>query len=546
MATVKSKQYEMLSNDGTEVTIRFLDSDLERKYKVIDLNSIKTKIEEGKEINLDGCYIKDFSYQELSGDERKPLVGFSAAYSFWDGIMDFGHAKFGNGDVDFSNAHFGNGDVDFSDTHFGNGSVDFCAVEFGNGDVDFCNTEFGDGDVDFRATEFESGNVYFSGAEFGDGIIDFSGVQFGDGNVDFSNAKFRDGAVKFRCTEFGGGIVDFSDVYFGNGDVDFFLAQFGDSNVFFNDAEFGNGNVDFLNAQFGNGDVSFRGSHFGDGNVDFGYAKFGDGSLYFRSTKFGNGNVDFTGAQFGDIECYFDYITARGTSFLFRNIIIRSHITFCSCALKKLVFENCTSHDVIEFQEATDEQTEAPLHNAIEELAFLNFCNLGTIRLNWNVYKKALMEYKGGLEKITEEFQMLKENYHNQGKYDWEDDAYVEFKKLYTKGLQNRPFRKGLLNLLFFVGKFGTDYLSIALTMLAVVLVWGILYALPLASIYPTDAVQHWWSPLYYSVITFFTVGYGDLSAQNGYTAIICGFESFLGVFLMSYFSVAVVRKILR
>lgn len=141
---------------------------------------------------------------------------------------------------------------------------------------------------------------------------------------------------------------------------------------------------------------------------------------------------------------------------------------------------------------------------------------------------------------------VLKENFHNQGQYDWEDEAYVEFKKLYTKGLKNYPVRKGLLNLLSKVGKFGTDYISIAVTMLIVVVAWGLLYTLPCASIYPEGVMGHWWSPFYYSVITFFTVGYGDLSAQNLYTAICCAIESFLGVFLMSYFSVAVVRKILR
>ncbi len=86
--------------------------------------------------------------------------------------------------------------------------------------------------------------------------------------------------------------------------------------------------------------------------------------------------------------------------------------------------------------------------------------------------------------------------------------------------------------------------------MLVVVLLWGFFYYLCGDNIYPPvdppGANHHWWSPLYYSVITFFTVGYGDLSAQDGWTALLCGAESFLGVFLMSYFSVAVVRKILR
>ena len=50
---------------------------------------------------------------------------------------------------------------------------------------------------------------------------------------------------------------------------------------------------------------------------------------------------------------------------------------------------------------------------------------------------------------------------------------------------------------------------------------------------------------LYYSGITFFTIGYGDYFA-NGILKPVAVFEGFSGVFLMSYFTVAFVRKILR
>jgi hypothetical protein len=50
---------------------------------------------------------------------------------------------------------------------------------------------------------------------------------------------------------------------------------------------------------------------------------------------------------------------------------------------------------------------------------------------------------------------------------------------------------------------------------------------------------------VYYSAITFFTIGYGDYFAE-GYLKPFAAFEGFTGVFLMSYFTVAFVRKILR
>mgnify|MGYP006452504657 FL=1 len=49
----------------------------------------------------------------------------------------------------------------------------------------------------------------------------------------------------------------------------------------------------------------------------------------------------------------------------------------------------------------------------------------------------------------------------------------------------------------------------------------------------------------YFSAITFFTIGYGEC-VPTGLLKIISPIEGFTGVFLMSYFTVAFVRKILR
>jgi hypothetical protein len=49
----------------------------------------------------------------------------------------------------------------------------------------------------------------------------------------------------------------------------------------------------------------------------------------------------------------------------------------------------------------------------------------------------------------------------------------------------------------------------------------------------------------YHSAITFFTIGYGDYY-PSGFFRWLSSFEGFVGLFLMSYFTVAFVRKILR
>ena len=49
----------------------------------------------------------------------------------------------------------------------------------------------------------------------------------------------------------------------------------------------------------------------------------------------------------------------------------------------------------------------------------------------------------------------------------------------------------------------------------------------------------------YHSAITFFTIGYGDYY-PSGFFRWLSSIEGFVGLFLMSYFTVAFVRKILR
>ena len=64
------------------------------------------------------------------------------------------------------------------------------------------------------------------------------------------------------------------------------------------------------------------------------------------------------------------------------------------------------------------------------------------------------------------------------------------------------------------------------------------------SSIHP-DTLSVLERSLYHSAITFFTIGYGDFY-PSGPLRIVCGVEGFVGVFLMAYFTVAFVRKILR
>jgi len=92
------------------------------------------------------------------------------------------------------------------------------------------------------------------------------------------------------------------------------------------------------------------------------------------------------------------------------------------------------------------------------------------------------------------------------------------------------------------IGVYGTSPARIALSMLVVLGAFSILYLPFPPKINPSNA-----APVFHSVITFLTIGYGtDYINLNFWGKLLSGIEGFLGLFLMSYFTIAFVRKVLR
>jgi hypothetical protein len=64
-------------------------------------------------------------------------------------------------------------------------------------------------------------------------------------------------------------------------------------------------------------------------------------------------------------------------------------------------------------------------------------------------------------------------------------------------------------------------------------------------SVGASDGLNYLQTSFYHSAITFLTIGYGDYY-PTGFSRAISVVEGWTGLFLMSYFTVAFVRKILR
>ena len=164
----------------------------------------------------------------------------------------------------------------------------------------------------------------------------------------------------------------------------------------------------------------------------------------------------------------------------------------------------------------------------------------------------------------ADQFRILKVNFNQTGKYDDEDKAYIMFKRFEAKNILDKyRLKGGIVKLLAYIsngfrwlvfdaaGLYATNPLRVLFSMgisyLAFSFLFYILIITTSADIISStpDQLNDIARSFYHSAITFFTIGYGD-HYPYGSIRIFSGIEGFIGVFLMSYFTVAFVRKVLR
>lgn len=526
------------------------------KFAVISTEEIYGWIDKGEAINLSGAYVKDFSLTEYRAkkgyDDHKEiqLNEFRARKTFFDCEIstDFSEADFLGDKVSFEGCIFGNGFVNFLNAKFGTGDVSFKKSKFGSGIKSFRSAKFGQGLINFNNASFGFGDLNFVDSDFGKGDVDFKNTYFGDGNIDFKFAKFMEGDISFEKALFGKGKIDFKNVEFGGGKIDFRRIEFNDGDVSFEGVEFGEGKVSFRSSVFGHGHKTFDQADFGHGDVQFDRVEFGTGTVSFNQAK-------ATKLSFGEchLNCYID-------------------LRFGSCDMLDL--RNTIVRDILDMT-----PDDAKVHMKEMNLAHMRI--LGRLFVNWRENKVQDLIYcqrDTDYFQKAEQFRILKENFRNNGQYEDEDSAYIEFRRCEAKGILVDALAKNKNNawlaypryyfqkyVFDYVGRYATDPTRVLINMVLTFFVFAVVYAL--FSMSPTlynfghvvaggaetaafNSLQETWfhalgNCLYYSGITFFTIGYGDYFA-HGFLKPVAVFEGFSGVFLMSYFTVAFVRKILR
>ena len=342
--------------------------------------------------------------------------------------------------------------------------------------------------------------------------------------------SFWDGRVSFEDATFGDGYLSFEGTTFGDGDVSFEFATFGDGDVSFNFSTFGDGEVSFEFATFGEGDVRFWDTTFGEGDVRFGGTTFGDGEVSFWRATFGEGDVSFNFSTFGDGDVLFDMVSyGERVHLVFEGIKFNEELELDVEGLHKLTLYRCILKGVTR------------INGYPEQLSLLDTDILGRLRWTWDKQiKQSINTCRLSKAEKASQFQLLKENYHTIGEYGAEDKAYKAYMDCYTRKWYRIP-----LKIFGLIGGYGTKPLSIIPAMLGTWVGFAIAYFFALPDQFHNGLLR-FGDALYYSGITFLTIGYGEIHPLYDWARFLSVGEGFIGLFLMSYLTVAVVRKLLR
>jgi hypothetical protein len=523
-------------------------------------------IDRGEPVILNNCYIEKFSLRDyrltrnLNAHEKVVIKGFSARNTLFGGQspLDFSHAVFegetfslegawiSRGELNFESSEFRTGKASFHNARLPDGHLNFKNVIFKSGEVSFKNCRFGKGDKDFQYMKLDSGILHFINTEFSDGNVNFINTDFGKGDVSFKVARFGNGRVDFHFSTFKGGDVSFERTEFGNGRVNFRTVEFGTGRVNFNRSVFGDGEVSFDESEMDAGKLNFKRARFGSGDVSFDEVMFEHVDVSFERTDFGKGKLSFYKSWFHSISLAFCHLNG--------------YVDLRIKQARKVDLTNTVVRDIIDINP----------HEFSAEVGTVSLAGMrliGTIYLDWarsDVKKMIYRQEDTSYRLKAEQFRILKQNFQNLGYYSDEDKAYVEFKRNESRAILHESLERSPLNAIWqypvywfklvlfdMAGLYATSPFRVLVTMLTCFILFSVVYLL-LMALTSGDIVASVNEHLsrvarafYHSAITFLTIGYGD-HYPSGSIRWVSALEGFFGLFLMSYFTVAFVRKVLR
>ena len=462
----------------------------------------KIKKEDGDYIFIRFIFVGYINFKEDFDIEIFKNANFSKAT--FEGIVNFVGINF-YGFAYFIGTFF-KGIAFFTEVTFEGNSI-FTTTNF-HGDANFTTTTF-NGEADFKSTNFDS-------------IARFNYITF-NGAADFQEATFRVNTVfkwlffmskaDFEDVKFNGHTTKFTNTTF-NSNANFFVVKF-------------KGNADFRETIF-NYDANFKEATF-ENDVDFRC------KLVFKSLNF-----------------------SKIKTFSGKKIFIRFHNKQAIISFNRAHLEN-TYLDIDLIEDVSIDFTDALLRN--------------TNMQREQIENHILQEKEKNFTKAKELYLLLKNNFHSIGQYEDESWAYKKEKDMERKnnchfkslhkwlgscflnaiyGYGEKPervFLSAILIILIFACVFmnygiTSDSQIINLPKYNIIkeLFKGIIYGnlLIIFKGIPWDQIRNC---LYFSTVTFTTLGLGDFTPVESWGRIFVGLEAFIGAFMMALFVYTFARR---
>lgn len=536
-------------------------------YGIADLETVYQSIEDTGQIVIDEAYVKNFSLTAFRRtrllDKYKyvDLSKIDASHAFFHATtaVDFSFLRMKGKNIYMNSVVIYGGDLDFSHSKIHGSKLDLSYMVQQKGGLHFSNMHMQDGNLSFRNSIFANGDKLFQYARFENTMVDFTNCEFNSGDINMIDSRFS-GGLSFKIARLGQGRVSFQ------------FAKFSGKDVHFDQVHFGNGNLDFRTTEFTDIKLSFNRCTADKGTWDFSGMETSGGKITFKKTEFGNGRIDFTDCNLKTTDLTFNRADTQGALMVFENAQL-GKINFSYCFFNKLINFHILSAQSIDLTHTVVRDIiDLNYHADMKEFPVLNFTNMclpGLLYCDWGLNKIKESIYNQGTtttwSQKANQFLMIKENFKRNGQYDNEDFAYVEYRRCRAKSAKSKQqsniFGKATVFLLYwldktmldFTGLYGTSPLRVFITMLLSYIGFSFAYLLIIIAKWGDIIVsvgdQYKISMLsrsfYHSSITMLTIGYGD-HFPIGLARMLSGVQGFVGMLLLSYFTVSLVHKILR
>ncbi len=523
-----------------------------------DIDEFNKRIEEIFETDEDLIYFNGFYFPPNTDFVERifqtTVFFFNAVFS---GNANFAGAEFSK-EANFKDVKFLE-NADFTDAEF-LGDVDFRISEF-SGDADFKHATFSKY-ADFTITKFLR-DADFAHATFS-GYASFVMAEF-SGEANFTDTTFSEyaglgatfsGNVNFTISEFLGD-ADFTHATFSE-NADFAISEFsGEAN--FTDTTF-SGDSNFVMAKF-LGNADFAHVTFSE-NADFTISKF-LGETNFTDTTF-LGDSNFNNAE---LTGKFVFIPKKSETIIFKdtyfsdNVRIKADMSKCSFANSNI--ERIDMTDSIWIVDSKPKNSYSALIEWFKNKIGISDTSIiiweerqGKLSSNWSKLESIYRRLKQSSQKFGDndtagkfyyqEMECKRKQLKGIGKFFW----YFFYKKLCGYG--ERPFNviwaSGLIifvsSLFFFYWGIELSE-SVVLNLPARLIDYKPIFNFQWVTTNFDKVFRDWLVCLYTSVITFTTLGYGDVN-PIGWSRIVASVEAGIGIIMTAVFIFVFTRKMLR